>query len=85
MTEYRNDWGETANTEAEIITKNIQHMDVFDYARHLGYIMDVNRIIVWAINQPNFRNFFAEEIAKAEQDFADGVGWWWYEEGTWEE
>lgn len=73
---YRNDWGETANTEAEIITKNIQHMDVFDYARHLGYVMDVDRIIVWAINQPNFRNFFATEVANAEQDFAGSVGWW---------
>lgn len=76
MTEYRNDWGETANTEAEIIAKNIQHMDVFDYARHLGYVMDVDRIIVWAINQPNFRNFFATEVANAEQDFAESVGWW---------
>ena len=76
MTEYRNDWGETATTEAEIIAKNIQHMDVFDYARHLGYVMDVNRIIVWAINQPNFRNFFAEKITDAEQDFAGSIGWW---------
>lgn len=76
MTEYRNDWGETASTEAEITAKNIQHMDVFDYARHLEYVMDVDRIIVWAINQPNFRNFFATEVANAEQDFAGSVGWW---------
>lgn len=73
---YRNDWGETANTEAEITAKNIQHMDVFDYARHLGYVMDVDRIIVWAINQPNFRDFFAKEVADAEQDFAGSIGWW---------
>lgn len=85
MTEYRNDWGETAKTEAEIIAKNIQHMDVFDYVRHLRYVMDVDRIVAWAFNQPNFRNFFAKEIADAERDFADGAGWWWYEEGAWEE
>lgn len=73
---YRNDWGETANTEAEIIAKNIQHMDVFDYVRHLEYVMDVDRIVAWALNQSNFRNFFAKEIANAEQDFAGSVGWW---------
>lgn len=73
---YRNDWGETATTEAEIIAKNIQHMDVFDYVRHLEYVMDVDRIVAWAFNQPNFRNFFATEVVNAEQDFAGSVGWW---------
>ena len=73
---YRNDWGETANTEAEIIVKNIQHMDVFDYVRHLAYVMDVDRIVAWALNQPNFRDFFVKEVADAEQDFAGSVGWW---------
>ena len=73
---YRNDWGETANTEAEIIVKNIQHMDVFDYVRHLEYVMDVDRIVAWALNQPNFRDFFVKEVADAEQDFAGSVGWW---------
>ena len=73
---YRNDWGETANTEAEIIAKNIQHMDVFDYVRYLEYVMDVDRIVAWALNQPNFRDFFAKEVADAEQDFAGSIGWW---------
>ena len=73
---YRNDWGETANTEAEIIVKTIQHMDVFDYVRHLEYVMDVDRIVAWALNQPNFRDFFVKEVADAEQDFAGSVGWW---------
>ena len=85
MTEYRNDWGETASTEAEIITKNIQHMDVFDYIRHLKYVMDVDRIVAWALNQSNFRNFFVKEVADAEKDYAESVGWWQHEEGAWEE
>lgn len=72
----RNDWGDTAQNEAEIIALNIQHMTIEDYVRHLAYTMDIDCIVAWAINQPNFRTAFASEINTAEQDYAGSIGWW---------
>lgn len=73
---YRNEWGETADTEEELYTLSIKHMNPEDLIQYLEYqIGAIDKILSWMIQQENFNAEFHNEIASAKKE--------WFYDNSW--